>query len=160
MRKGFDEDGFRNYLERNFDGYNNPFLRRTIDNIIDYGHRHEQVSKDMFVEWLADMIPGVTFGEVAQFAEDAILTERSIKAKKLFLQGGDDILESLPESGYFLCQVCGAKVYGGEGDQEEWLWGHIQRRHPDVFEEMQDLESPDMIEECYQLVTTEENENG
>ena len=34
-------------------------------------------------------------------------------------------------------------------DGEELLWGHIQMEHEDVFEEVEDWETPDMIEECY-----------
>jgi hypothetical protein len=32
---------------------------------------------------------------------------------------------------------------------EETLWGHIQMCHEDIFEAVQDLETPDMISELY-----------
>lgn len=32
---------------------------------------------------------------------------------------------------------------------EEELWGHIQLKHDTIFEEVQDLDTPLMLEECY-----------
>lgn len=46
----------------------------------------------------------------------------------------------------WLCKYCGAIF---EEYDEEDLWGHIQMMHEDVFEEVEDLETPFMIEECY-----------
>ena len=43
------------------------------------------------------------------------------------------------------CRFCGTKVGGGE----EALWGHIQLGHPGKFEEVRDLETPFMLETCY-----------
>ena len=40
-----------------------------------------------------------------------------------------------------------------EADQD--LWGHIQTRHEELFDEIQNFETPDMIEECYRLETVE-----
>lgn len=39
-----------------------------------------------------------------------------------------------------------------DGDLEEALWGHIQMGHEDVFEELQNLETPDMIEIAYDVM--------
>lgn len=75
MYKGFDAEKFMSYLEREFYGMENSMLRKIVENLIDYGHKHEQISKDQFVQWLANMIPEVTFGEVAAFMEDDCLTE-------------------------------------------------------------------------------------
>lgn len=73
MNKGFDDAAFMRYLEERF---SDPmFARQLVDNIIAYAHKHEQVSKDMFVYFVADLVPGMVFGEVAQFAEEGILTE-------------------------------------------------------------------------------------
>lgn len=44
-----------------------------------------------------------------------------------------------------ICKYCKSKV---EADEEE-LWGHIQMKHEKVFDEFQDLETPDMIDICY-----------
>lgn len=43
--------------------------------------------------------------------------------------------------------------FNGDGyfhpDGEELLWGHIQLEHENLFEEVKNLETPYMIEECY-----------
>ena len=62
----------------------------------------------------------------------------------------------------YKCTACGCEIefaadeFNGDGryhpDGEEMLWGHIQLDHEDIFEEVQDLETPDMIEECYEEV--------
>ena len=62
----------------------------------------------------------------------------------------------------FICRKCGAEFEfdaddfdcGGEfhPDGEEVLWDHLQLSHPDLFEEVRDFETPDMIEECYEEV--------
>ncbi len=44
------------------------------------------------------------------------------------------------------CLLCGDEI---EKDEES-LWGHIQMEHEEKFDEVQDLETPDMIEECYE----------
>ena len=52
----------------------------------------------------------------------------------------------------FVCKFCGCtfdKV--DDEDIDELLWGHIQMRHEDVFDEVQDWETPYMIEECYDV---------
>lgn len=60
----------------------------------------------------------------------------------------------------YKCKTCGQVIefpygeFNGDGhyhpDGEEMLWGHIQLEHEDIFEEMRDLETPFMIEECYE----------
>lgn len=35
-------------------------------------------------------------------------------------------------------------------DFEEALWGHVQMEHSEVFEELQDLETPCMIDAVYE----------
>lgn len=47
------------------------------------------------------------------------------------------------------CKHCGDIICVDEDDYDEILWGHIQMCHHDVFEEVQDFETPYMIEECY-----------
>lgn len=59
----------------------------------------------------------------------------------------------------YKCKFCGHQIafedyeFNGGGyfhpDGEEQLWGHIQLDHEDIFEEVQDLETPFMIETCY-----------
>ena len=60
----------------------------------------------------------------------------------------------------YKCKTCGYEIvfareeFNGDGryhpDGEELLWGHIQLEHKDKFEEVQDWETPFMIEECYE----------
>ena len=59
----------------------------------------------------------------------------------------------------YKCKHCGVIIefeeseFNGDGyfhpDGEELLWGHIQLEHEDVFEEVRNMETPDMIYECY-----------
>ena len=44
------------------------------------------------------------------------------------------------------CLLCGEYI---EKD-ETALWGHIQLEHEEKFMEVQDLETPDMLDECYE----------
>lgn len=89
LYKGFDKDSFMEYMESEFNGFDSSFLRETVDNIISYAHKHEHVSKDQFVEFLDAMLPEVTFGEIAMFCEDAILTNsgRELKYAALIKNG-------------------------------------------------------------------------
>lgn len=59
------------------------------------------------------------------------------------------------------CKICGALFECAEDEPfddwfeeygEETLWGHIQNDHPDVFEEVQNDETPFMLEQCYNEV--------
>ena len=73
--KGFARQDFVAYLERTINGFSNPFLRELIDNLIDYGLKHEHVSKDMFCYWLSDILPDICFDEIAAFMDDNCLTD-------------------------------------------------------------------------------------
>ena len=50
----------------------------------------------------------------------------------------------------YKCKYCGFIHWDVDNDVEEELWGHIQMNHEDKFEEVQNWETPDMIEECYE----------
>lgn len=82
MYKGFDKDGFMSWLEETFGGFDNCFLRELVENIIEYAHKWEHVSKDQFCEFIYDMLPEVEFGEVAMFCEDEILTAYGQQMKR------------------------------------------------------------------------------
>ena len=86
MEKGFNAEKFMAYLEQEFNGMENCMLRGIVENLIEYGHKHEQVSKDQFVQWLADMIPEISFGEIAAFMEDDCLTENGEREKQAALK--------------------------------------------------------------------------
>lgn len=34
---------------------------------------------------------------------------------------------------------------------EESLWGHIQMKHAGVFDQVEDMGTPDMLETCYEV---------
>lgn len=70
----FDRAGFMAYLETNFNGFDNSFLRGLVNNVIDYAHKNEHVSKDQFCHFVSDMLPEVEFGEVAMFTDAACLS--------------------------------------------------------------------------------------
>lgn len=50
----------------------------------------------------------------------------------------------------FRCKYCGFDCWDVDNDIEEELWGHIQMNHKEIFEEVENLETPFMIEECYE----------
>lgn len=45
----------------------------------------------------------------------------------------------------FKCCFCGESLEPSESG----MWGHIQMSHPEEFEYLQDLSTPDMVQECY-----------
>lgn len=45
----------------------------------------------------------------------------------------------------FKCCFCGEIFEPSEAG----MWGHIQMSHPEEFEDLQDLSTPDMVQECY-----------
>lgn len=71
----------------------------------------------------------------------------------------NDLAKTLPNKVTYECKYCGALIefeaedFNCNGsfhpDGEELLWEHIQFEHEDVFEEVKNLETPYMIEECY-----------
>ena len=60
----------------------------------------------------------------------------------------------------YVCKLCGAEFEVEEDEDTDWLheygeemmWGHLQVEHEDVFEEVQDWETPFMLEEYYDEV--------
>jgi len=82
MKNGFNKIKFMAYLEKTFNGFENCFLRETVDNIIEYGLKNERVSKDQFCYWVSDILPEVSFGEVAAFMCDGSLTENGQEEKR------------------------------------------------------------------------------
>ena len=75
--KGFNRDGFIEWLE---DKYGlNSFTVELLDNIIDYAHKHEHVSKDQFAYFISDLVPEIEFMDVAKFCEDTILTRDTLR---------------------------------------------------------------------------------
>ena len=101
--KGFNRDGFIEWLE---DKYGlNSFTVELLDNIIDYAHKHEHVSKDQFAYFVSDLVPEIEFLDVAKFCEDTILTRDTLR------QLGRAVLDikNLPKEFNFKSNV---NVYG------------------------------------------------
>ncbi len=75
--RGFNKGGFIEWLE---DKYGlNSFTVELLDNIIDYAHKHEHVSKALFVYFISDLVPEIEFIDVVKFCEDAILTNDTLR---------------------------------------------------------------------------------
>ena len=56
-------------------------------------------------------------------------------------------------AGIYKCILCNHELEHPDFDEvEEELWGHIQMDHEDLFEEIQDLETPDMIANFYEWI--------
>lgn len=87
MNKGFDDNAFLTYLQSNFNGCDNRFTFDLLLNILEYAHKWYHVSKDQLIWFLLDILPDeLEFGEIAQFANDEILTQNGINEKRAFLQ--------------------------------------------------------------------------
>lgn len=76
--KGFNEKAFTEWLEDKFDL--NSYAVEMVTNIIEYAHKQERVSKDQFAYFVSDLLPEVEFEEVAQFCEDCMLTDGTLRA--------------------------------------------------------------------------------
>ena len=75
--KGFNRDGFIEWLE---DKYAlNSFAVELLDNIIEYAHKHEHVSKDQFAYFISELMPEIEFIDVAKCCEAAILTNDTLR---------------------------------------------------------------------------------
>lgn len=86
--KGFDKEKFIIYLQQklNNEAIKDSMISGTIDNIVEYAHKNEQVSKDQFCEFVSEILDQVEFGEVAMFMEDKCLTEYGICEKNKWLE--------------------------------------------------------------------------
>lgn len=98
MSKGFNKDGFMSFLEKSFFGFNNSFLRETVENLIDYALKHENHSLDQVCYFLSDMLPEVEFAEVAMFMDDSMLTAHGREVKQEILAEMDDAASEAPAS--------------------------------------------------------------
>ena len=87
---GFDKEDFLWYVARNYIKHACGYADDMVENLVNYAIKNEHVSKDQLCYFLADMLPEIEFAEVAQFAEDDILTEwgKQQKADGLRKYGG------------------------------------------------------------------------
>lgn len=81
MNNGFDKEGFMAYLESEFSGFNNHFLREMVSNVVDLALENHNASLDQLGYFLSDMLPEVEFAEVAAFMDDSLLTAHGREAK-------------------------------------------------------------------------------
>lgn len=85
--KGFYKQDFLEWLYDEFPSIGgNSWTRELVENIIEYGQKHERVSKDMFVYWLSNMLPEVEFLEAARFMEIDCLTDGTLQQ---LIEGGN-----------------------------------------------------------------------
>lgn len=82
----FNKDAFMAYMEENFTGFENSFLRQLVDNVVEYGTTEKTHSKDQLVYFLLDIVPELEFGEIAQFVDDSYLTKTGLLEKQDWLQ--------------------------------------------------------------------------
>lgn len=87
MKYGFDKEGFLNLLEREYNGFDNHFLRETVENVVDHALEHYNNSLDQACYFISDILPEVEFAEVVVFMDDSQLTAhgREVKAESLHL---------------------------------------------------------------------------
>lgn len=78
FNKGFNEKAFTEWLEEKYDL--NSYAVEMVTNIIEYAHKWEHVSKDQLAYFISDLLPEVEFEEVAQFCEDCMLTDGTLRA--------------------------------------------------------------------------------
>ena len=97
MKNGFNNRDFINYFVYEKPAKNeNPrrLLSEMLEKILEYAHKNEHNSKDQFIYFLLDILPAMDFGEIAQFANDEILTAYGRAQKFYYLTGkearGDD----------------------------------------------------------------------
>lgn len=69
--------GFYDWISETF-VCDSGYAWQLLSNIIDYGIGHENISKDQLAN-CADIVPEVSFEEVAQFCTDEILTNSTLK---------------------------------------------------------------------------------
>lgn len=108
--RGFDKTAFMEYIDYLFEpveGYG----RAVIYNIIAYANKHEHIAKDGFAIFISDMLPEISFGEVAAFCEDCCLTRDGIREKEKFwmAHSGNDMR--------YLCSQCVQAIESREGPQ-------------------------------------------
>jgi len=66
----------------------------------------------------------------------------------------------------YICKICGEEFEMNEDyedfdawfeeEGEEELWGHLQDAHEEEFDEAQNLDTPYMLEEYFELIEDEE----
>lgn len=82
----FNTTGFMEYLEKNFTGFANSFLREMVEKAVWYALNFRNDSKDGVCNFLRDILPDeVDLWEIAVFADDSILTTETLAEKKMHI---------------------------------------------------------------------------
>lgn len=82
-----------------------------------------------------------------------------------FVKGYKDYYDSSKFMSVFKCKDCGSEFVADDPEDRSWfadygeeaLWGHLQVDHPEVYEEYQNLETPDMLEVCFEHLIVKNN---
>ena len=82
MEKGFNKQGFMAYLEKTINGFNQPYFRELVENLIEYGLKWHHFSKNQFCYWLEELLPEISFAEIAAFMADECLTGYGLEKKE------------------------------------------------------------------------------
>ena len=64
----FDKRGFMEYLNSTFHGFDNPLLRETVENVIDYAIKHKSKRKSQMLLFLREILPcDIKLGEIEMY---------------------------------------------------------------------------------------------
>jgi hypothetical protein len=84
MESNFNKNAFFKYL---FRGFHQAFTLELAENILDYAIENHNASRDQLIFFIMDIFPeGLEFGEIAQFADDSILTQHGQEEKRAYIQ--------------------------------------------------------------------------
>lgn len=73
---GFDKGGFLEHMFEEFpSAFETPFSREMLENIVDYGMKYHNVSKNGMYYYLKDMLPEVEARDLVPFMDKEMLTE-------------------------------------------------------------------------------------
>lgn len=97
FENGFDKNSFMQYMDDNFRMHS--FGRNTVDSIVDYALKHENVSLDQAVYFISDIVPEVEFKEVAAFTSDEMLTMYGKNEKSRFWMQKEEEAKAIAEAG-------------------------------------------------------------
>lgn len=122
MTNNFNKQEFMEWLKNEFpECLNNHWNWDIVDNVIDYGLKHNNVSKDQLCYFLNDLIPEVEFSEVARFCDDSILTRDTLRnlegfriKTESYIYGNEEFVE-VGKKYYF------GQLWDGNGEGEELL---------------------------------------
>lgn len=76
MEKGFNREGFLNWLKEEFPGcLDNEWDYKLVDSILEDALDSKCISKNQLCYYLSDVLPDVDYLDVAVFCKDNLLTD-------------------------------------------------------------------------------------